>query len=323
MRGSYYDVLGVSPTAHEEEIRARYLLLMRHHHPDVSRSPLAHARASQISEAFQALSSATLRAQHDAELAQQRLDAVSARAVNLSRVRNGRSLMVRRRPLLRRYGARLTLATLLAATALAGWRIERRLVGREDASAALVGQDVTDREAHEAVIALQAATAREAQAMPPVSAATVASGVGAFRRIAMTGGLAQARAFSERCHAAAVNAGTWSSLDFCVAFDQAAYMSGDKTLASSSASGGYFVARHDGAAHLYVSRLSSLDTIGLRLDRIRGQIALVPERSRSSGPARVFHSIAKRGWKLAGAARDMFADDRVDRAESVRKARDF
>jgi hypothetical protein len=40
----------------------------------------------------------------------------------------------------------------------------------------------------------------------------------------------------------------------------------DKT---ASASAGYLIDRHDHAPHLYVSNVSSMDAIALRLDRIR------------------------------------------------------
>jgi curved DNA-binding protein len=71
--GSYYDLLGVPVTADQGAIRARYLLLMRRHHPDVNRSPTAHARAAELNEAFRSLVEPDLRARYDAALAAQRV----------------------------------------------------------------------------------------------------------------------------------------------------------------------------------------------------------------------------------------------------------
>ena len=325
MRGSYYDVLGVSPTADPEEIRARYLLLMRRYHPDVNRSPLAHARAAQIGEAFQTLADTTLRARHDAALAQQRLEAVSARAVILHRGRNRlRSVAGRRGRLPWRYsGARLGLVALLVATAITGWQIKQRLIGGGGAVSPLASEDDTHSEARRAVAALNAASAREAQMMPPVSPDAVSSGVGAFRRIAADGDPARARVFSERCHAVAADAATWDALDSCVAFDQAAFVRYGKNPAAAVASAAYFVDRHDRAAHLYVSRLSSMDAIGVRLDQIRSKVAPLRDDRLQARTARMLRRIAKRGWKLATSARNAFDLSRVEQLESSDRARDF
>jgi len=322
VRGSYYDVLGVSPTADENEIRARYLLLMRRHHPDVNQSPMAHARASQIGEAFHALSDATLRSRHDAELAQQRQEAVSARAIILYRGRKSRRPDRRRsRWLLGLSGARMTLAALLGVTLLVGWHLERQLTAGVGPALPAPAQDATNDEARLTIAALNAASNREAQAMPAIRRDMVAAGAAAYRRLATLGNPAAARPYSEKCHAEAADNAAWEALDFCVAFDQAAFLADGKQPTVASAD--YFVDRHDRAAHLYVSKISSMDAIAMRLDRIRDQVAPPRDERLQARTARVLNRIAKRGWRLADAARDVFDPSRSDHIDSVGKPRDF
>ncbi|SFG20953.1 DnaJ domain-containing protein [Novosphingobium sp. CF614] len=305
MRGSYYDLLRVSSTASREEIKARYLVLMRRYHPDVNQSPLAHARAAELNEAFRILMDGDLRAGHDAELAQRRRDVVTARAVSLSRGSRSRALVVRRRrPLLRRYGAQLALAVVLAATIVAGWEIERRLLLRPDAAFSAVSIDNDNSEAKQAIAALKAASVREAEAMPPVSSTAIMGAMDAFRRMAADGDMVKARAFSERCHTQRADIDTWDALDLCVAFDQAVFMRYGKDLSVPAAN--YFVDRHDDAAHLYMSRIPSMDAIGMRLDQIRGRVAPKPDQKLQARTAQALHRIAKYGWKFA---RSIFIED--------------
>lgn len=61
----YYEVLGVSPTATDEQIRRRFRELARKYHPDVNRSPDAEHRFKQITEAYRVLSTPSLRADYD------------------------------------------------------------------------------------------------------------------------------------------------------------------------------------------------------------------------------------------------------------------
>jgi hypothetical protein len=129
--GSYYDLLGVPVTADQGAIRARYLLLMRRHHPDVNRSPTAHARAAELNEAFRSLVEPNLRARYDAELVAQRVCSVAARAISLSRGSRsrGREVLVRRRTSrLKGYATWLVLATVLSVTVLTGWQVRRDLL---------------------------------------------------------------------------------------------------------------------------------------------------------------------------------------------------
>lgn len=61
----YYDVLGVSRTASEEEIRKAYRRLARQYHPDVNKDPGAEDTFKEINEAHEVLSNPEQRAAYD------------------------------------------------------------------------------------------------------------------------------------------------------------------------------------------------------------------------------------------------------------------
>ncbi|MDP7030357.1 MAG: DnaJ C-terminal domain-containing protein [Phycisphaerales bacterium] len=60
-----YEVLGVSRSATEDEIRAAYRKLARTHHPDVSTEPDADKKFAEVQEAYEILSDAEKRAAYD------------------------------------------------------------------------------------------------------------------------------------------------------------------------------------------------------------------------------------------------------------------
>ncbi len=61
----YYEVLGVSRDASEEEIRRAYRRLVRQYHPDVNKAPDAADRFREIKEAYDVLSDPEKRAMYD------------------------------------------------------------------------------------------------------------------------------------------------------------------------------------------------------------------------------------------------------------------
>lgn len=65
MGRDYYEVLGVSPTASEEEIRRAFRRLAMEWHPDRNPDPRAAERFKEIHEAYQVLSDPVKRAEYD------------------------------------------------------------------------------------------------------------------------------------------------------------------------------------------------------------------------------------------------------------------
>ena len=62
MASDYYDILGVSRTARQEEIKAAFRRLALEHHPDKGGDP---AKFKKYNEAYQTLGNAETRAQYD------------------------------------------------------------------------------------------------------------------------------------------------------------------------------------------------------------------------------------------------------------------
>jgi molecular chaperone DnaJ len=64
-RRDFYEVLGVSRSATQEDIKRAFRQLAREHHPDVNRDPRADDRFKEINEAYQVLSDPGRRAHYD------------------------------------------------------------------------------------------------------------------------------------------------------------------------------------------------------------------------------------------------------------------
>ncbi|HEY8340706.1 MAG TPA: J domain-containing protein [Egibacteraceae bacterium] len=86
----HYRVLGVSPQAGHEEIRAAYLRVMRAHHPDHRPGdPVSAERARQANEAWAVLGDGAKRASYDRLRAATAAAAVTPRARRHDRVAHG------------------------------------------------------------------------------------------------------------------------------------------------------------------------------------------------------------------------------------------
>ncbi|MCZ2128486.1 MAG: molecular chaperone DnaJ [Anaerolineales bacterium] len=65
MSDDYYDILGVSRNASDDELKAAFRKLARQYHPDVNKEPHAEEKFKEINEAYGALSDAEKRARYD------------------------------------------------------------------------------------------------------------------------------------------------------------------------------------------------------------------------------------------------------------------
>src|SRR5512141_1196634 len=61
----YYEVLGISRDAGQDEIKKAFRKLARQYHPDVNKEPAAEARFKEINEAYEVLSDDQKRAAYD------------------------------------------------------------------------------------------------------------------------------------------------------------------------------------------------------------------------------------------------------------------
>ena len=61
----YYEILGVSKTATDEEIKRAFRKLAKQYHPDINKEPGAEEKFKEIGEAYAVLSDATQRRQYD------------------------------------------------------------------------------------------------------------------------------------------------------------------------------------------------------------------------------------------------------------------
>ena len=61
----YYEVLGLSKGASEDEIKRAYRKLAKQYHPDINKAPDAEAKFKEINEAYEVLSDSQKRSNYD------------------------------------------------------------------------------------------------------------------------------------------------------------------------------------------------------------------------------------------------------------------
>lgn len=65
MKKDFYEVLGVSKTASEDEIKSAYRKLAKKYHPDINKEDNAHEKFKEVQEAYDVLSDANKKANYD------------------------------------------------------------------------------------------------------------------------------------------------------------------------------------------------------------------------------------------------------------------
>ncbi|EDV47227.1 protein HLJ1 [Drosophila erecta] len=75
MEEDYYMILGVDPTATEQEIKDAYRRMALIYHPDKNKHPRTTAHFQKINRAFQVLSNAMSRREHDRSFQSRRSEA--------------------------------------------------------------------------------------------------------------------------------------------------------------------------------------------------------------------------------------------------------
>ncbi|MFN3946353.1 MAG: J domain-containing protein [Allosphingosinicella sp.] len=210
-RISYYERLGVPADADPRDIRAAYLRLMKHHHPDVAGSRRDQEAARELNEAFAVLRDPDRRRLYDQDLARER--ARPAPPPPPMRPPPGhiyRPIVVRRpRPSFAARTLPLLLPVLIAAAAGGLYmRYGELPAPRVPLPAPAVEEEVRTP---------------TAAPLPPVDYAMVQKGVEDLGWIAGIGGVAEAASYSRRCFEQFEEAPSALLFDRCAAFDNAAF----------------------------------------------------------------------------------------------------
>ena len=64
-KSDYYEVLGLSKGASDDEIKRAYRKLAKQYHPDVNKEPGAEEKFKEINEAYETLSDPNKKARYD------------------------------------------------------------------------------------------------------------------------------------------------------------------------------------------------------------------------------------------------------------------
>jgi hypothetical protein len=213
---SYYEMLGVPQNADTRTIRAAYLRLMKHHHPDVAESrarahPDRLARARELNEAFAALRDPERRRRYDEELAKEQQQE-QLRRVRLAQAGWPHYSVIRHPPPPPRRFSRT--AALLLWLALAGLSAALGWAMMQESGADLRRFTFAEGSEQDPLVL--------PRPLADVDQAMVRHGVDDFDWIVRSGTMADAASYSRHCFEELARDPRLILLDRCIAFDIAA-----------------------------------------------------------------------------------------------------
>lgn len=302
----HYAALGVSSSSDDVVIRAAYKALMLKYHPDTNKSQGATERATAINAAFAVLGDPQRRANYDASRnSQSAPPPPSPPPAPPPPPKGGHrpqqspaadALTAPPAGWVAKLGGILAVLIVGAVVRVAVHEANRSsssptstLSAAADPMSAMGMDTMTDNMT--AVDGTAASTGLPADAaMSNLPEAAADNGLGTFTYQAPTGinfddiegasytfakvlnqrGIYGARAWSQKCHAEAAKAPTWSAVDRCAAFDFAArYMDAEMVKAANIAPNSYFAFQADNQADSYSVVGGQPYTVAERLKRIR------------------------------------------------------
>lgn len=236
----YYRILGVAPYSEDVVIQAAYRALMRRYHPDASNSADAGKRATEINEAYAVLGDPGRRERYDAERKATRARTNANSGSTSQRQQSAPPPPPRPTGQANSATAQPSRSTVQSDRRRGAW-VATGLIGSFVLVSVLAagggGVSVADKN-----MALENLTVDnlviEADSVPaptppapqtlenipqtPVQFEDIESAAVRFVQALTKRGVSGARSVSEKCHAKVAAEPTWSSADWCAAFDYAA-----------------------------------------------------------------------------------------------------
>lgn len=320
----YYRILGVAPYSEDVVIQAAYRALMRRYHPDTNSSPDALKRATEINEAYEILRDPDRKAKYDAERKESQAKARSRTSQSNQSpppppppFPPGQSARaaepVAPNPVPDDRRNKWIATAIIGGFLLVSGLITSGIISDRRSSAAENNMAVENLTAENLVVEDDMNAVESPQPKPtlanisqtPVQFDDIESAAARFVEVLTKSGLSDARSVSEKCHAGVAAEPTWSSADWCAAFDYAAaHVDAQISKAAGWSTMPYFqfqAANQEdryteaGASDLFVStRLSSIKTaaesavdqaMAREIAKEQGRRQTSPGTGASEGPA--------------------------------------